>query len=339
MPSPPKVPKPPAPAETAAAQIGVNREAMRDYSTISSVGQETPFGTLNYEIVGYDANGLPIRRAVSNLSPEQQGLLNTLQGTQGTAGQAGQTLLSNANYGEVPDLSMDAGSRVQANLKNFTDYWNPFFDKQIQDLDNQLRNQGIMPGSTAYQRTMNEAKQTQNQTISGFLAQMQPTAFNQAVTSYGLPFQTASSLAQFGAPSSLPNQFVRVPESQQTKPPDIGNIQAQFNQAQQFGYNAQLAQQQALLGGISSIGAAALPFLISDARVKENIEPVGKTFDGITLYRYTFKGDPTATTFIGFLAQEVEKKIPSAVREINGIKVINYRTATNNSAKSKIATT
>ena len=82
-----------------------------------------------------------------------------------------------------------------------------------------------------------------------------------------------------------------------------------------------------ILGGIGAIGSI---FGASDERIKENIEAVGELNDGQTVYRYNFKGDPK--TQIGLLAQEVETRNPGAVAEANGIKMVDYRGATDNAA-------
>jgi hypothetical protein len=68
---------------------------------------------------------------------------------------------------------------------------------------------------------------------------------------------------------------------------------------------------------------AALPF--SDARLKHNIEPVGKTFDGQNIYRYDM-GD--GKTQIGLMAQEVLERHPDAVGERDGYLTLDYDRAT-----------
>lgn len=81
--------------------------------------------------------------------------------------------------------------------------------------------------------------------------------------------------------------------------------------------------------GMQGLGTAAmfLPmFGVSDARLKENITPVGETYDGQDLYLYNLKGDPRPQ--IGLMAQEVEARDPSAVIEHpSGFKVVNYTKA------------
>jgi hypothetical protein len=80
------------------------------------------------------------------------------------------------------------------------------------------------------------------------------------------------------------------------------------------------------LGGAAGVNAASLPFLLgafSDVRLKEDIQPVGKTYDGQNLYAYRYKGDPTP--HVGLMAQEVEKIKPDAVFEHpSGYKMVDY---------------
>lgn len=337
MPSPPKIPKSPSPAETAAAQIGVNREAAKDFATLTNISQNTPFGSLNQEIIGYDANGLPIRRVNTQLSAAQQALLNALQGTQGTLGNQAGSLFNAANYGELPDLSGNAGSIVQENLRHFVDYWQPFHRQQTEQLDNQLRNQGLTPGTEAYDRAMRSLQANQGQQISGFISSAQPIAFNQALETYKTPLNVGQALLNLSRPASLTESLVKPPENQQFQPPNMNNIQATTNQANQFAAQMAMQQQSALLSGIAGIGSALLPFMFmpSDEEIKKDIERIGRTDDKQNIYRFKYKDDPIGRTHIGLMAQEVEKRNPSAVHEIDGVKYVDYAEATSNSNRRR----
>lgn len=71
----------------------------------------------------------------------------------------------------------------------------------------------------------------------------------------------------------------------------------------------------------------------SDERLKENIVPVGETYDGQQIYKYNFKGSPK--TEIGLIAQEVEEHVPDAVGSVSGLKTVNYDRATEESERGK----
>jgi hypothetical protein len=78
--------------------------------------------------------------------------------------------------------------------------------------------------------------------------------------------------------------------------------------------------------GVASTVAKILPFLagLSDKRAKQNKEPIGELFDGQKVYRYDF-GD--GRTEIGLMAQDVEKRHPSAVSSMGGLKFVDYEKA------------
>jgi hypothetical protein len=91
------------------------------------------------------------------------------------------------------------------------------------------------------------------------------------------------------------------------------------------------------LGDIGKLGTAGLS-LLSDERAKTDIEPVGKTFDGQTIYRYRYKGDPTQAVHMGLIAQEVEDTKPEAVgRTGGGLKTVDYRAATEDAVRQAMA--
>jgi hypothetical protein len=86
------------------------------------------------------------------------------------------------------------------------------------------------------------------------------------------------------------------------------------------------------LTGISSVlsglGSGFLPFLsvLSDARVKDNVAPIGMLFDGTPVYSFNYIGDRTPR--MGLIAQDVERRRPDAVHQIAGVKTVDYGKAT-----------
>ena len=69
-------------------------------------------------------------------------------------------------------------------------------------------------------------------------------------------------------------------------------------------------------------GAGLGALMFSDARLKEDIERVGETDDGIPIYRWRYKGDDQV--HVGSMAQDVEKVKPDAVlTHASGYKILN----------------
>jgi hypothetical protein len=79
-------------------------------------------------------------------------------------------------------------------------------------------------------------------------------------------------------------------------------------------------------GGSGGSGLLGLLGLISDRRMKEDIEQVGALFDGTPVYRFRYIGHPVF--HIGLMAQDIEDDRPEAVIEIDGVKRVDYRAAT-----------
>ncbi len=61
---------------------------------------------------------------------------------------------------------------------------------------------------------------------------------------------------------------------------------------------------------------------ISDRRLKDDIRLVGRTFDGLDVYTFRYKGDPVVQ--MGVMAQEVLAVHPDAVTERNGYLAVDY---------------
>lgn len=81
---------------------------------------------------------------------------------------------------------------------------------------------------------------------------------------------------------------------------------------------------------LKAAGTVASIFsMFSDARLKDNIEPVGKLYDGQPVYRYDMGGGPTQ---IGLMAQEAGLRNPDAVGERDGYMTLDYDRATQDAA-------
>src|SRR3569832_754479 len=130
--------------------------------------------------------------------------------------------------------------------------------------------------------------------------------YQQYLQQQAFPYQQAQFLAQYGLPTVTA----------------MGGTQS--------GQGTQTTPGPSPWGQLIGLGTTAFS-AFSDKRVKDNIEKVGKTFDGQNIYSYNYKGDTTPQ--MGLMAQEVEKKTPDAVGEVSGIKTVNYKKATAKAVK------
>jgi len=120
-----------------------------------------------------------------------------------------------------------------------------FMGANQQAYQQQLANQQL--GMQAQNQAFNQAM-AQNQ--YGLGAQGQ--AFNQGVTSYNMPLATAQGLQGLASPSN----FVSPYNQQMTGGPDYTSAMMAANQSNQANANAQNAQNNAMMGGLFSLGGA-----------------------------------------------------------------------------------
>lgn len=292
-----KAPKPP---KFDIAEAGRSaRETARFNTLLSQFGLESPLGQIQFT----GEPGTAERRQITTLSPFGQQLL-------GGAGQFAEQIT-----GGIGD---EAARRAEeATFGQFASRFEPQFEREQQRLSNQLVNQGIPVGSEAHNRAL--ANQQESQNLARQQAMSQSVLTGQAAQQQ----QLGGGLAGLGAFLSpilgLPGQRIGtgVP---QTQDPYLAKQQADLQ-----CFQAQSQQQAGLFGGLGALGGGLLGGIFSDKRLKENIKPVGKLDNGLTVYAFNFKGDNK--TQIGLIAQEVMNEKPDAVIKENGFFKVNYAEA------------
>jgi len=346
---PAKTPAAPDPATTAAAQTATNKESAWYNAMLENMNQETPYGNLTYEQTGtVDA---PKWTSRISLSPEQQALYDTSMRSENALAGLGEAQLgrisdsvstpfSFAGLGDAPtaqsieQLSQQGQDAIMARL-------NPQFAQDEEAIRSRLINQGIGQGSQAYQREMDTFNQkvndARNQAIlqganyGGTLQNQALTRRNQGIQEYTT--QRNAPLNEYTAMTSgsqVQNPTFSSGGNSGTQPVDYANLVNQNYQNQVGAANAQQAGNNATTAGLFGLGGSLLgasknsligSLFASDARIKENIEPIGQE-NGFNVYEFNYIGKPDK--YIGVMAQEVEKINPDAVVEINGVKHVNY---------------
>ena len=181
--------------------------------------------------------------------------------------------------------------------------------QQANALNNQLQQQ-------AYQQAAGNA-QLQNTARQNAL---QEQIFNR-----NIPLNDLAALMGQSGGVQLP-QFAASPNVAVQSGDLVGASLAANQQAIDVA-KARQAASGGFMGGLMELGGALGGAAIqsnmfgSDVRLKENIKRIGK-YKGHNLYSYNYidrVGD-----WIGVMAQEIEKVIPEAVQEINGMKHVNY---------------
>lgn len=238
-------PSPPDPYASSQTQLGFNQKAATQQQQTNMINQQTPFGSLNYQA---DPNAPGGYQANLSLTPAQQQLLEQRQGAQSALGGAAQGLAGNvANmYSQPPNI--DPSALTNKMMGWGQQYMQPIFNMQQSNLNAQLQNQGITPGSEAWNNAQNLQSRNVNNAYQNLFMQSEPMAFNQAVQQYQLPGQEAAYLLNASQPQQ-PN-LVNTPQAQMQAP--------NYQQAAQNQFLGQQQQYQNLMGGLGTAASIGL---------------------------------------------------------------------------------
>lgn len=185
----------------------------------------------------------------------------------------------------------------------------PSFQEDRERLSQQLADQGLPVGSEAHSKELNRLESSQGR-------QLQELAFSSVQTT------EAQRAARFNEISSLLGQ-------QQVGGVGFGQFQPQSSgldlfgaeqaglnrtfQAQQASKDRSAAQRAALIGAVGSAGGAAAT-AFSDKTLKENIEEVGKSESGLTIYRFDYIDKNFGQfRYEGVMAQDLKETNPEAI--------------------------
>ena len=330
---------PAAPDYRAAAQetAAGNLDAARAATAANRVNQVTPYGNLDYTISGEDPYGNPTWTATTSLSDVGQQLLNNQNaaslGLGGTINAALGRVQSTMGQEFNPNLPSTGFNPGQSYQDAYMQRLAPQLEQNREAMQARLANQGIAPGTQAYDNAMRQQAVKENDLLLGATtqgfgvgSQANQQAFNQEMTKYNMPLNTLSALRS-GSQVQNPS-FVNSAQQATTGGADIlGAAQMGYN-AEMGDFNAKQAAQQSFNQGLMGLGGAGI-MKYSDIRMKENIKQINWLPNGLPVYEYEykpqFKDIAGHGKHIGVMAQEVELVRPEAViTNPDGYKMVNY---------------
>ena len=251
----PSAPAAPDPAATTAAAAKTNRETAITQFGLNAINQRDPYGSLQFNQIGTWADGTPRFEAVQSLAPEEQRALDLSRQAQDIYGQAGvQQLQSvrerlatplNLNNEAVEGRLMELGSRRL----------NPVLTERRNAMDTRLRQQGLMPGTQAYDVAMRGISEAENDAYNQLLLSGRGQAINEILTERASPLNEAAALLtgqQVQAPS-----FVNTPQTS-VAPTDYMQAEAMRQASLNNAFNAKNQSYNTQLSGMYSLGSAAL---------------------------------------------------------------------------------
>jgi len=324
----PKAPAPPDPAKTAGAQTAQNVSTAIAQSNLNNINQVTPDGALTYNQTGTfqhtDPNtgtvyDIPQYTATQTLSEAQQAIKdrndlaeqNISQIAVDQSGRIGDLL------GQPVNLNNEATEARLAELGRAR--LDPALDRRREQLSNQLAQQGIQQGSTAYDRAMMRNMEGENDAYNQLFLTGRGQSVQETLAERNQPINEITALLS-GSQVSQPN-FVGTNPAQLANVDRAGLEQSNYNQRldawkqDQAGWNS-------LMGGLFGLGAAGIT-KFSDERLKTDIVPL--RYDGaLPVYSFRYLWDQPGTERVGYMAQDVLKVKPEAVLEIGGFYAVDY---------------
>ena len=254
---------PPAPDYTGAAKetAAGNLAAAQQATAANRVNTYTPYGNLTYQQDSADPNKWS---STVSLSDSGQKLLNQQNKTSEGLG----ALQDSATSRVAGMLGSAAPTAYDPNksTNNASDLINARLLPQQQidsaALDSQLANQGIMPGSQAYNqakeqmgRTQNDAKQQAQLQGITLGQQQQAQTYAQEVANRNMPMNELNAI-RTGSQVTNPN-FQQSPQQATTAGADLSGAAGQQNTYNMGLYNAQTAQGNSNTQGIVGLASAA----------------------------------------------------------------------------------
>ena len=230
-------------------------------TSANRVNQTTPFGTLNYN-QSTDQFGNPVWSATQSLSPEMQSLFGSLNtNAQNTYANG---LNANVDMSQLPSYGINPGQTYSdAIMQRLA----PQLEHQAESSDVQLANQGIVPGTEAYNRAKTLLAQNQNDARTSAIVGGMNTglaannqAYNQQLNNANLAIQKYNlPLAQLAAFQNASNPGYVNPYNQAAvSGADYTSAAGLTNQGNQANANAQNAYQNSLMSGLFKIGSSFL---------------------------------------------------------------------------------
>jgi hypothetical protein len=321
----PSPPQPPDPMETGRAQAASNTATATTQSLINMVDQYTPEGQLTYSRIGEEQvpDGLggiltvPRFRADQQLSPGQQEIFDIGQQTERNIAGIGRD--QSARIGDLlgQPVSLD-NEAVESRLFDLgSRRLDPVFAQQEENLRTRLANQGIRPGSAAFDSEMRQFGEGRNDAYNNLLLSGRGQSVQEILAERNQPINEISALLSQSQVSQP--QFVNTPQTGVGGVDYSGIVRDNYNQ-QLTAWQQQQQGNNAMMGGLFGLGSSAIG-LFSDIRLKSNIRRIGTHPLGIGVYAY----DIFDRREIGVMAQELAAVMPDAVvPHSSGFLTVNY---------------
>ena len=251
----PRAPAAPDPVATANAQSQMNRDTAITNFRMNAVNQRDPYGGLNYEQIGTWEDGTPRFQATQTLAPEEQGALNQSRQAQDIYGQTALQQLGAVRERLATPLTLGNEATESRLMQLGRSRLDPVLTERRNAMDTRLRQQGLMPGTQAYDVAMRGVGEAENDAYNQLLLTGRGQAVNEMLTERAVPLNEAAALLS-GQQVQAPN-YVNTPQTN-VAPTDYIQAVGLQQAAQNNAFNARNQNYGTQLSGMYGLGSAAL---------------------------------------------------------------------------------
>jgi hypothetical protein len=227
---------------------------------LNMVDQDTPYGSVDYSIQGYEHNpngpDIPNYKATTRLSANEQRNQDQQWEFDNLTNQLGinQTKKLTGLMDSPVNLSNEATeSRLMELGRKRLD---PMMQERKAALESKLYNQGVMPGTEAYAREMRASGEQENDAYNQLLLSGRGQSVQEALTARNQPINEITALMS-GGQVSQPN-FINSPQTNVAGTDIAGLTMDAYKYGPLAQYQASQANKQAMMGGMFSLGSAAM---------------------------------------------------------------------------------
>jgi hypothetical protein len=250
----PSMPAPPDPVATAAAQTASNVKTATTQQQLNMVDQTNPYGSSTYTQTGTWEDGTPKFANQVTLSPEEQRNQNQQWEFDNLTNTLGinQTKKLSGHLDTPFDLNNEATeSRIMELGRKRLD---PVLDQRRNALETKLYNQGVMPGTEAYDRAMRSDTEGANDAYNQLLLSGRGQAVSEALTARNQPINEITALMA-GGQVSQPN-FQSTPQTNVAGTDIAGLTMDAYKYGPLAQYQADQANKRAMMSGLFQLGGA-----------------------------------------------------------------------------------
>lgn len=249
----------PPPAYNAAAEAAtaakLNKETAVTQYGLNATNQNTPQGSLSYRQIGKWDDGTPRFEATTALNEGEQAIYDTESSNRLKLGTVGGNQIDRVGELLSRPVSLDNNATESRLIELGRKRLDPMLAERRAGMETKLTNQGIAPGSEAWNTQTRQLGESENDAYNQLMLAGRGQSVNELLTERNQPLNEITALMS-GSQVSQPN-FTQTP-STSVAPVDYSGM-SQFGYGQQMeAYKQKVGTQNALMGGLFGLAAAPL---------------------------------------------------------------------------------